>query len=123
MEKVYIVVVTREGEEGASVEPVAYRDIADARRRAREIEETENTEYPYVPEDIFNSWPMDDICNSPIPSYEGYSYGQYKMQEARCDRWTGEPVHCEVAELSVEGTAEEDSEAALKWKSSATFTF
>lgn len=58
-------------------------------------------EYAIVPEDVFNSWPLDDICNSPIPEYEGYTYKSYVAQTRRSNDYRTGVLTCKVCERTV----------------------
>lgn len=111
MEKVYIVVTGTSNDESFTtrIGDTAYADRADAERCAAEIRaDYAAGEYGIVPEDIFHSWPKDDICNSPIPEFRGYSYDQYKAQEERCDSWDGDGiVETRVLELQVKDATPE----------------
>lgn len=105
MEKVYIVVTGTSNDESDTtrIESIAYRDRAEAERRAAAIRaDYAAGEYGIVPEDIFNGWPKDNICNSPVAEFKGYGYEQYRAQEERCDSWDAdEVVDCRVLELQV----------------------
>lgn len=104
MEKVYIVIKTVHGEAFSRVEfdNMVYADKAEAERLAAKIRADHAAgKYGIVPEDVFNRWPMDEICNSPIPHYKGYSYDQFKAQEERCEEWEDAVTEVEVVELKV----------------------
>lgn len=59
------------------------------------------TMYTIVPEDILDRWPMDNICNSPIPEFEGYSYDDFMAQLERCHTFRDGFIECTVEEFPV----------------------
>lgn len=104
MEKVYIVVTRTSDDESDTtrIEGIAYTDRAEAEICAAKIRaDYAAGEYGIVPEDIFNRWPKDDICNSPVPEFRGYTYDQYEAQELRCAGWEDAEVEADVEELWV----------------------
>lgn len=87
---IYIVLPRLETEEEFSIEldRYAYTDRERAERAAVELRrDRARGKWGIVPEDVFNRWPMDDICNSPVPEFKGYTYEQYDAQYSRSEFW------------------------------------
>lgn len=106
--KVYIVTSSFSGfprfPEEYNIEKV-FSNKKDALAYAEAFRKEYETAYTIVPEDVFNRWPMDDICNSPIPQYEGYSYDDYTAQLDRCHTFRDDFIECTVEEYPVYTTA------------------
>lgn len=100
--KVYVILITQLDEDDncreVSIGGVFYDKLL-AESYAEQLENSYNTEYSIVPEDIFLSWPMDSICNSPIAHYKGYDFLDYEAQAKKCESYLSHcPVYCRVEE-------------------------
>ncbi len=108
-EKVYIVTslfsgFPRSSEEEHNIEKV-FSNKEDAERFAASMEKEYETAYTIVPEEIFNRWPMDDICNSPVPEFKGYSYDDFQAQLEHLHEFRTDFISCTVEERPVYHTA------------------
>lgn len=88
------------GGEEQRIEKV-FSDEKNALAYAEKLRNEYETMYTIVPEDIFNRWPMDNICNSPIPQFEGYSYDDFVAQLDRCHNFRDGFIECTVEEFPV----------------------
>ena len=107
-DKVYIVTTVfsgflHNGGEEYNIEKV-FSDEKNAQLYAKSLQKEYETMYTIVPEEVFENWPMDDICHSPIPKFEGYSYDDYQAQLERCHDFRDDFISCSVEEFPVHRT-------------------